>query len=167
MKGRKEAVGEVSTTPKRRSPRSRARLEAAAAEAQTYPAKAVAHFELALFHDNNSREAEAIPHYEAALAHGLDGERHAECLAWLASSLYKTGKPDDAKVRLAEALAATSDRSLLRFLARLDRRIELERLTETMRSTAQLLLSLANKDARSRVQGVKRPGKDSPPARHR
>ena len=84
--------------------------------------RAQAHYALALFHDNNSREAEAIPHYEAALAHGLAGEQRAECLAWLASSLYKTGRPADALNRLRGAREATTSEDLMRFLAGLERR---------------------------------------------
>jgi hypothetical protein len=67
--------------------RSRARLEESLARASSRSDLAEAHFQLALFHDNNSREAEAIPHYRTALEYGLAGEQRAECLAWLASSL--------------------------------------------------------------------------------
>ena len=55
--------------------------------------RAIAHYNLGLFHDNNGREAEAIPHYEAPLELGLDGAAQSQALAWLASSLYKTGGP--------------------------------------------------------------------------
>ena len=107
----------------RRKPRSRVRLEAAVRAATTPDELAHAHFDLALFHDNNGREAEAIPHYEAALAHGLAGEQRAECLAWLASSLYKTGRPDEALERVGHAREATESRELMRFLAGLERRV--------------------------------------------
>ena len=64
-----------------------------------------------------------MPHYEAALESGLAGLLRAECLAWLASSLLKTGRPAEA---LARALAAESlqpDAALTRFLAGLEKRI--------------------------------------------
>ena len=97
-------------------------------EAESEAAKALAHYELALFHDNNGREAEAVPHYEAALVKGLTGERRAQCLAWLASSLYKTGQPEMAMERLSEAKEATGDRDLMSFLADLERRVKLRSL---------------------------------------
>jgi hypothetical protein len=103
--------------------RSRQALETAVAAASSDAEEAQAHYALALFHDNNGREAEAIPHYEAALAHGLAGEQSAECLAWLASSLYKTGRSADALERLRAAREATQSSELMRFLAGLERRI--------------------------------------------
>ena len=77
--------------------RSWPQLADAVQRAKSDAEKAVAHFNLGLFHDNNGREAEAIPRYEAALTLGLDRSQRPYCLAWLASSLYKTG-------RLAEGL---------------------------------------------------------------
>lgn len=103
--------------------RSRQALEQAVAASASGAGLARSHYELALFHDNNGREAEAIPHYEAALAHGLDGELRAECLAWLASSLYKTGRPNDALACLGEARELTESRELMKFLAGLERRV--------------------------------------------
>jgi hypothetical protein len=103
--------------------RSRQALEAVVAAASSDADKAQAHYELALFQDNNGREAEAIPHYEAALAHGLHGEQRAECLAWLASSLYKTGRPGEALERLHEARGATANEALMQFLVGLERRV--------------------------------------------
>ena len=91
--------------------------------AESGPGRAIGHFDLALFHDNNARETEAIPHYEAALAEGLSGEKRAECLAWLASSLHKTGRPEEALDRLREARDATSSAELMKFLLGLERRI--------------------------------------------
>ncbi len=41
--------------------------------AQSSSDKAIAHYNLGLFYDNNGREAEAIPNYEVALELGLDG----------------------------------------------------------------------------------------------
>ena len=87
-----------------RKRRSRAVLLRAIEEAGSDNHRALAHFELALFHDNNGREAEA--------------------LAWLASSLYKTGRPYDAMQRLAQSSAVAQDARLLRFLVGLERRIQ-------------------------------------------
>ncbi|HEX3700345.1 MAG TPA: tetratricopeptide repeat protein [Phenylobacterium sp.] len=103
--------------------RSRASLEAALAAAPDAGARAQACYELALFHDNNSREAEAIPLYRQAIALGLPTARRAEALAWLASSLVKTGSPDEARQRAMEARELTSDAALRLFLEGLQRRI--------------------------------------------
>jgi tetratricopeptide (TPR) repeat protein len=103
--------------------RSRRRLEQAIAAARTRRAKSRAHFELALFHDNNSREREAIPHYKAALGFGLDSARRAEALAWLASSLYKTGRPRAALRRIEEARDQAISIRLRTFLNGLERRV--------------------------------------------
>ena len=74
-----------------RKRRSLASLTSALDQASTKSAKAHAHFNLALFHDNNGREAQAIPHYKSAIALGVDSAVEPKALAWLASSLYKTG----------------------------------------------------------------------------
>jgi tetratricopeptide (TPR) repeat protein len=100
------------------------RLATALASAQTPEDQALAHYRLGLFHDNNSREAAAIPHYEEALALGLPPDIEASALAWLASSLYKTGFPDRALAALRQASALTPDPSLQRFLGGLERRID-------------------------------------------
>lgn len=91
--------------------------------AATGGAKAQAHYDLALFHDNNGREAQAIPHYESALRLGI-GEAESEARAWLASSLYKTGHHTEASEMARQALGLTEDPSLSRFLARLLQRLE-------------------------------------------
>jgi tetratricopeptide (TPR) repeat protein len=88
--------------------------------------RARAHFELAVFHDNNGRKGEAIPNYEAALELGLPDESRARCLAWLASSLYKTGRPQEAMKRLQQAKSAPNDRELMGFLYRLEGRVRLK-----------------------------------------
>ncbi len=113
--------------PAGRPRRSRAGLETALASASSDSQLAEAHFELALFHDNNNREAEAIPHYQAALANGIAGEKRAECLAWLASSLYKTYRLEEALDVLQQARAATASPELSRFLSGLERRIRIRR----------------------------------------
>jgi tetratricopeptide (TPR) repeat protein len=103
--------------------RNRALLEEALAAARGAAAKASAHYALALFHDNNSRESEAIPHYKRALVLGLPRPIKAQALAWLASSLYKTRYPEEALATLAKAMRLTSDPQLRRFLDGLERRI--------------------------------------------
>lgn len=103
--------------------RSLAALLGAVEKAGADDARALAHFELAVFHDNNSREVEAVPQYEAAIGLGLDEERNAKALAWLASSLYKTARPHDAMGRLMQARAVARDADLRRFLDGLERRI--------------------------------------------
>ena len=103
--------------------RSRKALEAAISESTTAAGRARAYYELGLFHDNNGREAAAIPCYEAALALGLDAATRARCLAWLASSLYKTGRPAEAMSRASEAETLATDVKLSRFLRGLKRRI--------------------------------------------
>ena len=117
---------EIQTLPRqvtRKPPRNRIQLEHAIADARTRRAKALAHFQLALFHDNNSRERDAIPHYEAALGLGLDSSVRADALAWLASSLYKTGRPRIALAKIAESRSFTRDSSLRTFLDGLERRV--------------------------------------------
>ncbi len=103
--------------------RNLATLRGRVEEAEADAVRAVAHFELAVFHDNNGREAEAVPHYEAAIRLGLDEKRNAKALAWLASSLHKTGRAQDALGRLAQARAVARDAPLRRFLIGLERRI--------------------------------------------
>ena len=94
------------TVPQRRSTHA---LLADVENARSDSEKAQAHFKLALFHDNNGREAVAIPHYREALRLGLDRKSEAEALAWLASSLYKTSEPREAMVRANESLSLTED----------------------------------------------------------
>lgn len=48
-------------------------------------------FELASVHDFLGREEEAVPLYRSSLQHGLDGERRAQAVVQLASSLRNTG----------------------------------------------------------------------------
>ena len=107
-----------------RNRRSLASLKLALDQASTKSAKADAHFNLALFHDNNGREAQAVPHYRSALALGVDAAVEAKALAWLASSLYKTGYASEARKQALQALSLTKDPTLSRFLTRLLRRIE-------------------------------------------
>ena len=131
----------------RRSPRSLVALERRVATAASDAERAQAEFDLAVFHDNNSREKAAIPHYEAALRLGLSGELRARCLAWLASSLCKTRRFDTAGARLQEARAATSDDELLSFLQRLERRLERDSLTADMEKVGRLLRQQARVNA--------------------
>jgi tetratricopeptide (TPR) repeat protein len=101
--------------------RSRKELEAAVAHSSGKQ-KARAYYALGVFHDNNSREKEAIPNYKSALKLGLDVPTKAKTLAWLASSLYKTGKSREG---LATCKAATriANPELSRFLKGLEQRI--------------------------------------------
>jgi hypothetical protein len=103
--------------------RSRTRLERQLAGAKGEIEAARAHYALALFHDNNSRETDAIPHYETALTLGVDETIVPYCLAYLASSLHKTGRSRQALRRALEAEAAALDPALMRFLASLKLRI--------------------------------------------
>jgi tetratricopeptide (TPR) repeat protein len=103
--------------------RNLAQLRLAIEHARTRRARALAYYQLGLFHDNNSREAEAIPNYERALRLGLSGETRAQAFAWLASSFHKTGNPRRAIRSHAQARAATSDAALKKFLGGLERRI--------------------------------------------
>jgi hypothetical protein len=98
-------------------------LEAAVEAARDPKARAQACYALAVFHDNNSREAEAIPLYRQALGLDLPEPRRAEALAWLASSLMKTGAAPEAAERALEASQLTRDKALLQFLDGLGRRI--------------------------------------------
>lgn len=107
-----------------RKRRSAAALERQLEFATTEKEKAVANYNLGLFHDNNGREAKAIPYYRTAIQHGLNDETKAQALAWLASSLHKTGNQDCAMDSLKEAQRITGDASLNRFLGRLERRIQ-------------------------------------------
>ena len=88
-----------------RKRRSLATLLKAVEEAGTGDSRALAHFELALFHDNNGRELEAVPQYEAAISIGLDKKKNVATLTSLASSLNKTGRPrdgDDLRTRIRQ-----------------------------------------------------------------
>jgi len=53
-------------------------------------------FEWASAHDFLGRETEAIPLYRAALAAGLGGDRRAQAVIQLASSLRNVGEPEAA-----------------------------------------------------------------------
>jgi hypothetical protein len=114
----------VPTSPKKR--RSRVVLEELVVRAKSASERAQAEFNLAVFHDNNSREAEAIPHYRAALGLGLSGDTKAQCLAWLASSLYKTGSATDALQCVESSRELALDAKLIRFLYGLEKRIRLK-----------------------------------------
>ena len=69
--------------------RSRKHLELQVANADSRGDKALPHFQLEVFYDNNSRERVAISHYRRALQLGLPENRKSEAPAWLASSHYK------------------------------------------------------------------------------
>jgi len=103
--------------------RNRKQLEEAVQRAKNKKKKALAYYNLGLFHDNNAREVEAIPNYLKALEFGLDSKTKAKALAWLASSLYKTGKPRKALERIVES-QKTADKQLQKFIVGLKKRIE-------------------------------------------
>lgn len=103
--------------------RSRKQLEEAITKVKSGKEKALAYYNLGLFHDNNGREGEAIPNYHSALKLGLNVVTRAKALAWLASSLYKTGKPKQALKKISELLGVAKDVRLKRFLIRLKGRI--------------------------------------------
>ena len=107
-----------------RKRRSLVSLTVALDQATTNKATARAHYDLALFHDNNGREAQAIPHYRNALALGIDPSLEAKTFAWLASSLFKTGSHTEAASSAHHALCLTQDPELKGFLVRLRRRID-------------------------------------------
>ena len=107
-----------------RKRRSLVSLTAVLDRATTKESKARAHYDLALFHDNNGREAQAIPHYRKAIALGIDPGLEAEAFAWLASSLFKTGSHTEAASSAHQALGLTPDPELKGFLVRLQRRID-------------------------------------------
>ena len=92
-------------------------------QAKTVQAKAMAYYALALFHDNNAREAKAVPVYREALKLGLDRRTRSKALTWLASSLYKTGKPKEALIKIGQA-RVISDANLKYFLDGLEKRIK-------------------------------------------
>lgn len=98
-------------------------LQQAISASKTKRQKALAYYNLGLFHDNNGREKEAIPNYLNALKLGLDAPTRAKALAWLASSLYKTGKPKQALKKISKLLGVAKDIRLKRFQIRLKGRI--------------------------------------------
>jgi tetratricopeptide (TPR) repeat protein len=107
--------------------RSRTALEKKIDEAKTKHEKAIAYYNLGQFHDNNGRESSAIPHYNKALALGLDKRTRAKALAWLASSLHKTGEPELAMQRISESMEIANAK-LREFLTGLKARVERARI---------------------------------------
>ncbi len=104
--------------------RSRAAFERAVENASTDRSRAAACFDLAVFHDNNSREDDAIPYYREALALGLDAVRRPQALAWLASSLHKTGVIEEAREVAQEAERLAREPHLVKWIQDLRGRIE-------------------------------------------
>lgn len=103
--------------------RNRKVLEAGIKKAKSKKLKALAYYELGLFHDNNSREREAIPNYKQALRLGLPIVLKAKALAWLSSSLYKTNNRKAAVIKCNEAFRLSRDSNLTKFLNGLKKRI--------------------------------------------
>lgn len=100
------------------------KLREAIIKAKSNKTKAVAYYELGLFHDNNGREKEAIPNYERALELGLKKDLKSKALAWLGSSLYKIGKPRKALNQIRQS-GKIANQKLRRFLNRLKARMEI------------------------------------------
>jgi hypothetical protein len=67
--------------------------------------------------------------YDEALANGLPAKLRAQALAWLASSLYKTGKSKGALKRIRQARAVSKDRDLRKFLDGLEARASIVKHT--------------------------------------
>lgn len=103
--------------------RSLAQLQQRLAKASAPRAKAMAAFHLAVFHDNNGRELRAIPFYRQAIRLGLPTTRRPQAMAWLASSLMKTGQLHAAWRSSTTALRIVRSPDLRRFLLRLQHRI--------------------------------------------
>ena len=99
------------------------KLEANIKNAKNKIEKALAYYNLGLFHDNNARESEAIPNYLLALKFGLNKNLKSKALAWLASSFYKIGKPKEALKKLKES-KKIADIKLGKFLIGLEKRIQ-------------------------------------------
>ncbi|MBI2100064.1 MAG: tetratricopeptide repeat protein [Candidatus Vogelbacteria bacterium] len=93
------------------------------AKAKSQNVKALAYYRLGLFHDNNGREAEAIPNYLKAIKLGLANELEAKARAWLASSLYKIGRPKSASKQQKLSLTLTHNPKLHQFLLGLEKRV--------------------------------------------
>ena len=104
--------------------RSSIRLKKAISSATSRQRLAAAHYKLALFHDNNSRESEAVQHYRKALELGIRSLDEADARAWLASSLHKTGEPGDALQELEKSRGSNPSKSLVNFLDGLEKRIQ-------------------------------------------
>jgi len=98
-------------------------LEQALLDAPSRSAKALAHFRLAVFHDNNGREIEAIARYRAAIRLGLRGIQAAQARAWLASSYWKVDRPRQALAQIAELSRRRLPADLRAWVGRLDRRV--------------------------------------------
>lgn len=99
------------------------KLENKIMAAHTKRGRAIAHYNLGLFHDNNGREVKAIPNYKKALNLGLRRNLRAQALAWLSSSLYKTGRYNLALTTLRQSKNLAKDRNHVKFLKGLEGRI--------------------------------------------
>jgi hypothetical protein len=104
--------------------RSLKELQGAVESATGRTKKALALYALAVFHDNNSREAEAIPSYQQAIRLGLERKYEAMARAWLASSLYKAGRSREAQKQISVASKLVQNPRLKKFLVGLAKRIE-------------------------------------------
>ena len=103
--------------------RNKEQLEIDIKNAKSPKEKALAYYNLGLFHDNNARESKAIPNYLQALKFGLDKGTKSKALAWLASSLYKTGKSKES-LKMLNASKKIASVKLRKFLIGLEKRIQ-------------------------------------------
>jgi tetratricopeptide (TPR) repeat protein len=103
--------------------RSLKQLQCAAETASGKREKALAIYELGLFHDNNSREAKAIPNYQKAIRLGLDKKYEAMARVWLASSFLKTGQPELALKEHRRAFKLAKDARLRKFVMSLEKEL--------------------------------------------
>lgn len=107
--------------------RSRKPLESLLDVAGSRKDRALAHYNLAVFHYSNAREILAIPHYRLALRLGLPVNLKLTALAWLASSLYKTNQSPQALRAIRQCRALGPPSGIASFLDKLESRIDKKR----------------------------------------
>jgi tetratricopeptide (TPR) repeat protein len=103
--------------------RSLKQLKCAVETASDKREKALAIYELGLFHDNNSREAAAIPNYQKAIQLGLDKNHEVMARTWLASSFLKTGQPELALKECHRAFKLAKNARLREFVMSLEKKL--------------------------------------------
>lgn len=98
-------------------------------------------FWLAASRDNRGEESTAIPAYEEAIRLGLDGDQLGKASVWLASSLSKCGRPEEALRALARAETAGGYRPREEYL----------HICEDVRKRAERELASRRMSSRSRT----------------
>lgn len=98
-------------------------LEQALRDAPSRSAKALAHFRLAVFHNNDGREVEAIAHCRAAIRRGLGGRQAVQAHAWLANRYCKVGRPQHALRCIAELRRRRLPTDVRAWVGRLEGRV--------------------------------------------